>query len=98
MPRDITSPRNAKIGYVVLLAVIRYTHGDRHGVVKARRFKDTATRRLKGPSSTHVALKSTAPHVSRAENADFEKSFRQSDFNVLRAWGLDANPKDAHHF
>ncbi len=28
MPRDITSPRNAKIGYVVLLAVIRYTHGD----------------------------------------------------------------------
>ncbi len=98
MPRDITSPRNAKIGYVVLLAVIRYTHGDRHGVVKARRFKDTATRRLKGPSSTHVALKITAPHVSRAENADFEKSFRQSDFRCLACVGSRRKSKDVHHF
>jgi hypothetical protein len=38
MPGDVASPRKGKIVYVLLLAVVRHTHGDRHGLVKAPKF------------------------------------------------------------
>jgi hypothetical protein len=38
MPGDVASPRKAEIVYVVLLAIIRYTHSDRHGLINAPQF------------------------------------------------------------